>query len=59
MGVGGLEPPSPIVGSTDRRVYSIRPKKNDVLGSKFVKNDILLNLACLHVYVGMQQSIST
>jgi hypothetical protein len=23
------------------------------------KNDVLLNLACLHVHVGMQQSIST
>jgi hypothetical protein len=41
--------------------YSLRPKKNDVLGFKICpkKNDILLNLACLHVYVAMQQSIST
>jgi hypothetical protein len=40
---------------------SLRPKKNDVLGFKICpkKNDILLNLACLHVHVDMQQSIST
>jgi hypothetical protein len=39
----------------------LRPKKNDVLGFKIYpkKNDILLNLACVHVHVGMQQSIST
>jgi hypothetical protein len=37
------------------------PKKNDVLGFKICpqKNDILLNLACGHVHVGMQQSIIT
>jgi hypothetical protein len=42
-------------------IYSLRPKKNDVLVFKIClkKNDILLNLACLHVHVGMQQSIST
>jgi hypothetical protein len=35
-------------------------KKNDVLRFKIcLKNDVLLNLACVHVYVGMQQSIST
>jgi hypothetical protein len=36
--------------------YSLRPKKNDVWGFKICpqKNDVLLNLACLHVYVGMQ-----
>jgi hypothetical protein len=41
--------------------YSLRPKKNDVLGFKIrpKKNDVLLNLACVHVHVGMQQSIST
>jgi hypothetical protein len=41
--------------------YSLRPKKNDVLGFKICpkKNDILLNLACVHVHVDMQQSIST
>jgi hypothetical protein len=42
-------------------LYSLRPKKNDVLGFKICpkKNDVLLNLACLRVHVGMQQSIST
>jgi hypothetical protein len=42
-------------------IYSLRPKKNDVLGFKICpkKNDGLLNLASLHVYVGMQQSIGT
>jgi hypothetical protein len=41
--------------------YSLRPKKNVVLGFKICpkKNDVLLNLACVHVHVGMQQSIST
>jgi hypothetical protein len=41
--------------------YSLRPKKNEVLGFKICpkKNDVLLNLACVHVHVGMQQSIST
>jgi hypothetical protein len=41
--------------------YSLRPRKNDVLGFKICpkKNDVLLNLACVHVHVGMQQSIST
>jgi hypothetical protein len=41
--------------------YSLRPKKNDVLGFKICpkKNDVLLNLARVHVHVGMQQSIST
>jgi hypothetical protein len=41
--------------------YSLRPKKNDVLGFKICpkKNDVLLNLACVHVHVGMQQSINT
>jgi hypothetical protein len=39
--------------------YSLRHKKNVVLGFKIYpkKNDVLLNLACVHV--GMQQSIST
>jgi hypothetical protein len=39
--------------------YSLRPKKNDVLGFKICpkKNDVLHNLACVHV--AMQQSIST
>jgi hypothetical protein len=39
----------------------LRPKKNDVFRFKICpkKNDVLLNLACVHVYVGMQQSIST
>jgi hypothetical protein len=38
-----------------------RPKKNVVLGFKICpkKNDVLLNLACVHVHVGMQQSINT
>jgi hypothetical protein len=42
-------------------VYSLRPKKNDVLGFKICpkKNDVLLNLACVYVHVSMQQSIST
>jgi hypothetical protein len=42
-------------------LYSLRPKKNDVLGFKICpkKNDVLLNLASLHVHVVMQQSIST
>jgi hypothetical protein len=42
-------------------VYSLRPKKNDVLGFKICpkKNYVLLNLACVHVHVAMQQSIST
>jgi hypothetical protein len=54
-------------------IYSLRPKKNDVLGFKICpkkndvlgfkicpkKNDVLLNLACVHVHVGMQQSINT
>jgi hypothetical protein len=46
---------------TTDNTYSLRPKKNDVLGSKIFpkKNDVLLNLACVHVHVGMQQSIST
>jgi hypothetical protein len=37
--------------------YSLRPKKNDVLGFKICpkKNDVLLNLSCVHVHVGMQQ----
>jgi hypothetical protein len=41
--------------------YSLRPKKNDVLGFKSCtkKNDVLLHLVCVHVHVGMQQSIST
>jgi hypothetical protein len=41
--------------------YSLHPKMNDVLGFKMClkKNDVLLNLACLHVHVDMQQSIST
>jgi hypothetical protein len=41
--------------------YSLRLKKNDVLGFKICpkKNDVLLNLASLHVHVDMQQSIST
>jgi hypothetical protein len=41
--------------------YSLRPKKNDVLGFKICPktNDVLLNLACVHVHVAMQQSIST
>jgi hypothetical protein len=43
-------------------IYSLRPspKKNDVLGFKIClqKNGVLLNLACLYVQVGMQQSIS-
>jgi hypothetical protein len=45
---------------TLQHIYSLRPKKNDVLGFKICpkKNDVLLNLACLHVHVGMQQSIS-
>jgi hypothetical protein len=43
------------------QMYSLRPKKNDVLGFKICpkKNDVLLNLASLHVHVGMQQSINT
>jgi hypothetical protein len=42
-------------------IYSLRPKKNDILGFKICpkKNDVLLNLACVHVHVGMQQSVST
>jgi hypothetical protein len=42
-------------------IYSLRPKKNEVLGFKICpkKNDVLLNLATLYVHVGMQQSIST
>jgi hypothetical protein len=41
--------------------YSLRPKKNDILGIKISpkKNDVLLNLARVHVDVGMQQSIRT
>jgi hypothetical protein len=41
--------------------YSLRAKKNDVLGFKICpkNNDVLLNLACVHAHVGMQQSIST
>jgi hypothetical protein len=41
--------------------YSLRPKKNDVLEFKICpkKNDALLNLACVHVHVAMQQSISS
>jgi hypothetical protein len=37
------------------------PKKNDVVGFKICpkKNYVLLNLACVHVHVGMQQSINT
>jgi hypothetical protein len=43
-----------------QKSYSLRPKKNDVLGFKICpKNDVLLNLACVHVHVGMQQSVST
>jgi hypothetical protein len=36
-------------------------QKNDVLAFKICpkKNDVLLNLVCVHVHVGMQQSIST
>jgi hypothetical protein len=46
---------------TKKQGYSLRPKKNDVLGFKICpeKNEVLLNLASLHVHVGMQQSIST
>jgi hypothetical protein len=44
-------------------IYSLRPEKNDVSGFKIYpkKNDVLLNLAYVHVYVhvDMQQSIST
>jgi hypothetical protein len=44
-------------------VFFLTPSvpKNDVLGFKIrpKKNDVLLNLACVHVHVGMQQSIST
>jgi hypothetical protein len=42
-------------------MYSLCPKKNDVLGFEIClkKNDVLLYLACVHVHVGMQQSIST
>jgi hypothetical protein len=42
-------------------IYSLRPKKNDVLGFKICpkKNDVLLNLVRVHVHVDMQQSIST
>jgi hypothetical protein len=38
-----------------------RPKENDVLGFKICleKNAVLINLACVYVYVGMQQSLST
>jgi hypothetical protein len=41
--------------------YSLRPQKNNDLGFKICpkKNDVLLNLACVHVHVGMQQSITT
>jgi hypothetical protein len=41
--------------------YSLRPKKNVVLGCKICpkKNDVLLNLACVHAHVGMQQLINT
>jgi hypothetical protein len=41
--------------------YSLRPKKNDDLGFKICpnKNDVLLNLVCVHVYADMQQSINT
>jgi hypothetical protein len=48
-------------GQVKSNKYSLRPKKNDVLGFKICpkKNDVLLNLACVHVHVGMQQSIST
>jgi hypothetical protein len=40
--------------------YSLRPQKNDVLGFKIClkKNDILLNLVCVHVHVDMHQSIT-
>jgi hypothetical protein len=45
----------------DQQFYSLRPKKNDVLGFKIChkKNDVLLNLACVQVHVVMQQSINT
>jgi hypothetical protein len=35
--------------------YSLRPKKNDILGFKICpkKNDVLLNLVCVHVHVGI------
>jgi hypothetical protein len=48
-------------GPLNNQVYSLRLKKNDVVGFKICpkKNDVLLNLACVHVHVGMQQSIST
>jgi hypothetical protein len=41
--------------------YSLHPKKNAVLGFKICpkKNDVLLNLACVHVHVAMQQLIRT
>jgi hypothetical protein len=44
-----------------KSVYSLHPKKNDILEFKICtkKNDILLNLACVHEHVGMQQSIFT
>jgi hypothetical protein len=44
-----------------RRAYSLRRKKNGVLGFKICpkKNDVLLNLARVYVHVGRQQSIST
>jgi hypothetical protein len=43
------------------KIYPLRLKKNDVLGFKICpkKNDVLLNLACVHVHVDMQQSINT
>jgi hypothetical protein len=51
------------VSTYDPQVYGPTPSvpKNDVFGLKICpkKNDVLLNLACVHVHVGMQQSIST
>jgi hypothetical protein len=52
----------------DAEVYSLRlkvmdveVKENDVLGFKIClkKNNVLINLACVHVHIGMQQSNST
>jgi hypothetical protein len=44
---------------TARHTPSVQ-KKFDVLVFKICKkNDVLLNLACMHVHVDMQQSIST
>jgi hypothetical protein len=45
----------------DDNNYSLHPKKNDILGFKICpeKHVVLLNLACLHVHVGMKQSFST